>query len=68
LSLDTFAVAYPGQGSAVLSLGVEVVMILTLLGIKYGTTSRPLEWHTNVVGIIVVLSWLSVKRRRGVLR
>ncbi len=58
LSLDTFAVAYPGQCSAVLSLGVGVMMILTLLGIKYGTTSRPLEWHTNVVGIIVVLLWL----------
>jgi len=44
---------------SVLSLGVEVMMILTLIGIKYGTTSRPLEWPTNAVGvIIVVLLWL----------
>jgi putative ABC transport system permease protein len=42
----------------VLNLGVEVMMILTLVGINYGTTSRPLEWPTNAVGVmIVVLLW-----------
>ena len=43
---------------SVLNLGVEVMMILTLIGINYGTTSRPLEWPTNAVGVmIVVLLW-----------
>jgi ABC-type antimicrobial peptide transport system permease subunit len=43
---------------SVLNLGVEVMMILTLVGINYGTTSRPLEWPTNAVGVmIVVLLW-----------
>jgi ABC-type antimicrobial peptide transport system permease subunit len=43
----------------VLNLGVEITMILTLVGINYGTTSRPLDWPANAVGvIIVVLLWL----------
>jgi ABC-type antimicrobial peptide transport system permease subunit len=40
---------------SVLNSGLEVMMILTLIGIKYGTTSRPLEWPANAAGVMIVV-------------